>query len=109
MSAHLGATVGTSVYSQYELTMEEDYIYLSICYYLSIVSRYTNWHDCNAFRLPNSTAKCEIIAMTHQHENDMSRFSVLCGLWGARAACAEVLTGSVGASNASLGLRSHIW
>jgi hypothetical protein len=59
-----------------------------------------NWHDYNAFLLPNSTEQYELIDMLHYHESCISRFSCSLVWWGARAACAEVSTGSVEASKA---------
>jgi hypothetical protein len=64
------------------------------------------WHDINAVQLPNSTAQCELIEISDCHEICITRFLLL--RWGARAACAEVSTGSVEASKARLELRSHM-
>jgi hypothetical protein len=61
-----------------------------------------NWHDYNAFQLVNSTALYELIDMSHYHESCISRFLLLCGLVGARAACVEVSTESGEASTARL-------
>jgi hypothetical protein len=50
--------------------------------YLTIVvsTDIQNWHDYNAFQLPNSTAQYELIDMSHYHEKSISRFFLLCGL-----------------------------
>jgi hypothetical protein len=42
------------------------------------------WHDYNAFHLPNSTTQCEVIGMLHYHESCSSRFFLLCGLVGCK-------------------------
>jgi hypothetical protein len=50
-----------------------------------------NWHNYNAFQPPNSTAQRERMDMKVVSAD--SSCSVV--WWGARAACAEVSTGSV--------------
>jgi hypothetical protein len=43
-----------------------------------------NWHDCNAFQLPISTARYELIDKSHFHEFYISRLTLLCGLVGCK-------------------------
>jgi hypothetical protein len=43
-----------------------------------------NWHDKNAFQLPNSTAQYELIDMLHYHESCNSNFLLLRGLVGCK-------------------------
>jgi hypothetical protein len=61
-----------------------------------------NWHDFDAFQLPNSTAPCELMDMSHYHEICISRFLLILDLVGW-AASAELSTGSVEASKAKHG------
>jgi hypothetical protein len=43
-----------------------------------------NWRDYNAFQLPNSTARYELIDMSRSHESCISRFPLLRGLVGVQ-------------------------
>jgi hypothetical protein len=90
------------------------YIYLWI--ELSIVLStdiLQNWNDYNAFQLPSSTAQREQIDMSHQGCDITMKIvseDSSCSMvgWGARAACAEVSTGSVGDSKAMHGQKVHM-
>jgi hypothetical protein len=62
-----------------------------------------NRYDYNAFQLPNLTAQCIHIYMSHHHEVVLDDSSCSMDGWGARAACSEVSTGSVGDSQAKHG------
>jgi hypothetical protein len=59
-------------------------IYLSV--YLTIVlsTDTQNWHDYNAFQLPNSAAQYELFDMLDYHERCISRFLLLCGSVGCK-------------------------
>jgi hypothetical protein len=47
-----------------------------------------NRHDYHAFPLANATAQCELMDMSHYHENSISRFLLLCGLvWCKGSLC----------------------
>jgi hypothetical protein len=61
-----------------------------------ILSTYKqNWHDYNAFQLPNSTAQCNKLACQIIIKIASADSSCSVVWWGARAAYAEVSTGSV--------------
>jgi hypothetical protein len=76
-------------------------IYLSV-YPTSVLSTYTqNWHDYDAFQLPNSTAQYNLIDMSHYHESCISRFLLICSFNGVRAACADMARGVYGSSKAN--------
>jgi hypothetical protein len=83
-------------------------IYLSLDLTIVLSTNIQNWHDYNAFQLPKSTAQCEQSGMSHQYENVSEDFSCSMVGWGARAACAEVSTGSVEASKGNLGFVLHL-
>jgi hypothetical protein len=79
MSSHLSANIGTSVKSKYHI------IYLLSIYFYGCNYRLcTNWCDFNAFRLPNSTDRCELIDKLHSDENRISRLLVLLALVGCK-------------------------
>jgi hypothetical protein len=64
--------------------------------YLTIVlsTDTQNWHDYDAFQLPNSTGQYELIDMSHYREKCISSFLLIGRLMGAMAACAEVARGA---------------
>jgi hypothetical protein len=68
-------------------------IHLSMDLTIVLSTDIQNWHDCNAFQLPSSTAQCEQIGMSHHHESFYQK--ILPASWLGGAACAEVSTGSV--------------
>jgi hypothetical protein len=72
MSAHLSANTNTSVYSKQNM-------YLSMALTFVLSTDIQNCHDYNAFQLPNATAQCEQIDMSHHHESCISRFLLLRG------------------------------
>jgi hypothetical protein len=73
MSARLSANANTSVYSKHK-------VYLSMALTFVLLSTdIQNCHDYNAFQLPNATAQCKQIDMSHHHESCISRFLLLHG------------------------------
>jgi hypothetical protein len=59
-------------------------IYLSKDLTIVLSTDIQSWRDYNAFQLPNSTARYELIDMSHSHENCISRFPLLRGLVGCK-------------------------
>jgi hypothetical protein len=52
------------------------------------IKQFSAGHDYNAFQLPNSTAQCELMDMSHCHESGIGRFLLLCGLvWCKGSLC----------------------
>jgi hypothetical protein len=43
-----------------------------------------HWRGYHVFQLPKSTAKCELMDMSHYHESCMSRFVLFRGLVGCK-------------------------
>jgi hypothetical protein len=74
MSAHLSTNVN----------LLSPRIYPSV--YLNIVlsTDTQNWHDYNAFQLPNATGHYQLIDMSHCHESCISRFLLICSLMGCK-------------------------
>jgi hypothetical protein len=56
--------VGSSKSKRQYICLVQEYV--NVCTYLTIVlsTDIQNWHDCNAFLLPNSTAQYERIDMS---------------------------------------------
>jgi hypothetical protein len=54
-------------------------IYLSMDLTIIPSTEMKSWHDYNAFPLPNLTAQCALMDMSHYHEKSISRYLLLCG------------------------------
>jgi hypothetical protein len=76
-------------------------IHLSLDLSIVLFADTQNWHDYDPFQFPNSTAQYELIDLSHYHEICISRFLLLLVGWGARAACAELSSGSEEASKSN--------
>jgi hypothetical protein len=60
-------------------------IYLSVHPTIVLSTDTHNWHDYDAFQLPNSAEQYELIDMSHYHEICISRFFLICSLMGCKA------------------------
>jgi hypothetical protein len=81
-------------------------LYLSMDLTIVLSTDIQTWHDYNAFQFliqQHNALQCEQIGMPHHHESCIRKFLILHGWvgppWVARAACAEVSTGSVKAKH----------
>jgi hypothetical protein len=52
-------------------------MYLSVYPSIVLSTDAQNWHDYDAFQLPNSTGQYELIDMSHYHESCMSTFLLI--------------------------------
>jgi hypothetical protein len=46
-----------------------------------------HWHGYDVFQIPNSTAKCKLMDMSHYHESCIGTFLLFRGLVGCKGSC----------------------